>query len=231
MRNREDKLDAEELLKLFSACIDNSFSLFNQAQEIVFHKSDDKYVSLGLAELALEELGKSYSCLAYYSNRDNIVWKEFWKEWRNHLVKAHRAFFYEFFCTWRIEITSPGFDEFFPTSRKSIPTEKEASFYVDIDPITRKIHNPKLDISNEESTNRVTTLFGLFNSSFKVRDLINDNSQYPEYLNAISDYAFLTITTELYQQQVIETLNKMISENNDYNRAIEDIKSLFNSNS
>ncbi len=88
------KLKKEELLDLFSSSLDNAFSMYNAAKKILDDLGNEKYPSLGLAELALEELGKSYSCLAFYSHSENLNdWKEFWKEWRNHDLKAHRAFF------------------------------------------------------------------------------------------------------------------------------------------
>ncbi|WP_446725140.1 AbiV family abortive infection protein [Mucilaginibacter sp. SJ] len=59
-------------------------------------------MGLGIAELALEELGKSYTLLAYHSKAFTITdWKRFWKDWKSHEVKASRGFFYEFFCTLR----------------------------------------------------------------------------------------------------------------------------------
>ncbi len=99
----------------------NAISLFNSATTI--SKGEDKHVALGLAEIALEELGKAYTCLAYYSSATKLDnWSEFWKVWRSHKIKAYRAFFFEFFCLMRIEI--PEFDEKFPTKHEIIPHEK-----------------------------------------------------------------------------------------------------------
>ncbi len=59
-------LKREELFELFCSAVDNAYYLYKTASETSFHLENKKFPSLGLAELALEELGKSYSCLAMY---------------------------------------------------------------------------------------------------------------------------------------------------------------------
>ena len=144
------KLKKEELLELFNSAVDNSFYLYECSQKILFELDKNKYPSLGLAELSLEELGKSFTCLAYYSNVQNLDnWKEFWSEWKNHDLKAHRAFFYEFFSLFRIELEYENEKDTldFPSVRRKFSKEKEASFYVDIDKGNRKIHKPEISTS------------------------------------------------------------------------------------
>jgi AbiV family abortive infection protein len=59
---------------------------------------------LALAELAQEELGKSLSILAAASfSSESSDWPWFWSGWRNHTLKAHRAFLYELISPVRIE--------------------------------------------------------------------------------------------------------------------------------
>lgn len=225
-------LKKEELLTLFNCSIDNAFKMYKSAEKILFENEDNKYPSLGLAELALEELGKSYNCLAYYSKSETLDdWKEFWKEWKNHDLKAHRGFFYEFFCLLRLELEYDNKDEAleFPSAKGKFSKEKEASFYVDIDKGNRKIHIPENEISNEECIRRVTSLAGLFNAAFYIKDWLAENND-ENFRNAISDYAFRTITTEMYQQDAINILQEMKVENSEYNRALEKIESLINPN-
>lgn len=223
-------LKKEELLELFNSSIDNAFYMYECSRKILFELEKNKYPSLGLAELSLEELGKSFSCLAYYSKAQNLGdWKDFWKEWRNHDIKAHRAFFYEFFCLLRLELEYENEDEAleFPSVRGNFSKEKEASFYVDIDKSNRKIHKPENEISDEECIRRVTSLSGLFNAAFYIKDWFAENPN-ENFRNAISDYAYRTISTEMYQQDVLDTLKEMKGENEEYNRALKKIEMLFN---
>jgi hypothetical protein len=54
-----------DLEKLFDATIKNAGSLTSSVISLIH--TDQKQIALGLAELALEELGKSFTCLAYLS--------------------------------------------------------------------------------------------------------------------------------------------------------------------
>jgi AbiV family abortive infection protein len=225
------KLKQTELLQLFSSSIDNALQLFSAAQHLITRYDGKKYPALGLAELALEELGKSYTCLAYFSKADKINdWTIFWKEWKNHDLKAHRAFFYEFFCLERVSLGSQKFQKFkdkFPTLRRRFSKEKEQSFYVDIDKSNRKIYIPEDEIADDECTNRLVSLIGLLNTTFHIRDwFAPSNSEH--FKNAISDYAFLTITTKMYQQDVEKVLKKMRTDNQEYNKGLDAIWTLFN---
>jgi len=222
------KLKKTELLELFCSSIDNSFSLFKAAKELALSTSENKkFPSLGLAELALEELGKSFSCLAIYSKVDlTDDWSIFWKEWRNHDLKAHRAFFYEFYCVTRLEIDFKDKILNFPTNRQRFSKEKEVSFYVDIDKGNRKIHKPEFEISNEECLRRIVSLVGLYNSAFHVKkwmtECVDEITKH-----AISDFAYIKLTTEMYQQDVLGVLEQMKNTDKKYNEGLEMIKELF----
>ena len=224
------KLKQTELLQLFSNSIDNALQLFNAAQHLTTSYDGKKFPALGLAELALEELGKSYTCLAYFSKADKISdWTTFWKEWKDHDLKAHRAFFYEFFCLLRAELDLQKFKDNFPTLRGKFSKEKEQSFYVDIDKSNRKIYIPENEIADDECINRLVSLIGLLNATFHIRDWFTADNSEP-FKNAISDYAFLTITTQMYQQDVEKVLKKMRTDNNEYNKGLDTIWTLFNPN-
>lgn len=219
------QLKRSEILELFCASIDNAYYLYQVASKTAFQLENKKYPSLGLAELALEELGKSYSCLAMYSKAETTKdWSVFWKEWRNHDLKAHRAFFYEFFCLLRIEFA--GNELKFPTSRQSFSKEKEVAFYVDINKSNRNIHKPDTDISDEECLRRVTTLVGLFSAAFYVKDWLTESDS-EDFKNAISDYAYLTLTSQMYSQDVLRILGKMKGANAEYNKGLDKIIELF----
>ncbi|HMH32911.1 MAG TPA: AbiV family abortive infection protein [Puia sp.] len=221
------ELKRSEIIELFSAAIDNAYYLYKTAMDTTSHLKNKKYPSLGLAELALEELGKSYSCLSYYSKSETTEdWKIFWKEWKNHELKAHRAFFYEFFSLTRIEIDFADKVLPFPASRGSFLGEKEAAFYVDIDRGNRKIHRPDNEITNEECIRRVMSLVGLFSAAFYVRDWMTEATS-EDSKNAISDFAYLAISTKMYLQDVFTVLKSMRINNSEYNKGLDKIKDLF----
>ncbi|SFI77823.1 abortive infection protein, AbiV family [Kaistella treverensis] len=219
-------LKKEELFELFINSLDNSYNLYESAKKILDSTKIEKHVSLGLAELALEELGKSYSCLAYYSESSTLKdWKDFWKEWKNHDLKAHRAFFYEFFNMLRIDQVGDNLN--FPTNKDKFSKEKEYSFYVDIDKSNRKIYIPKQEISEIECNRRIYSLLGLFNSALYIKDWFNENKN-EDFRNAISNFAFRTISTAMHQQDVNNVLSEMKTENKDYNLGLEKIYKSFN---
>ena len=224
------RLKQTELQQLFSSSIDNALKLFRAAQYLTISFDGKKYPALGLAELALEELGKSYTCLAYYSKADKIDdWSIFWKEWRNHDLKANRAYFYEFFSLLRVELEMEKYKDNFPTIRGKFSKEKEKSFYVDIDKENRKIYIPDIEVADDECINRLISLIGLLNTTFHIRNWFDpDNSE--QFKNAISDYAFLTITKQFFQQDVEQVLNEMRTDNQEYNKGLDTIWTLFKPN-
>lgn len=219
-------LTKKELLKLFNASVDNSKHLFDAAVELSLRYNKNKFPSLGLAELALEELGKSYSCLAIYSkDQKKVDWKVFWKDWKDHELKAHRAFFYEFFCLLRLEIQDLSSEiELIP--RGSFSKEKEVSFYVDISKSNRHIHIPAKEIDDKECIARTASLLGLINASYHVKDWLNSTSS-QSFKNAISDYAYLTLTTNMYQQDIEKMLHSMRIDDTEYNSGLDAIWNLF----
>lgn len=220
-------LRRDEVLTLFNASLDNARALFDAASHLALVYKEKNYPSLGLAELALEELGKSYSLLCLLSKVEQISdWTFFWREWKNHDLKAHRGFFYEFFCTIRVEIKSNDKIQLPLLPRGKFSNEKVASFYVDIDKSNRKIHVPSIEVTNQESILRIASLMGLFNSAQYVQDWLNSNES-DDFKNAISDYAFVTITEEMYQQDVKRTLERLRTDNKDYNNALECIWNNF----
>lgn len=222
------KLTQKEVLELFCSSIENAHALYESARETIFHSEGRKFPGLGLAELALEELGKSYCCLAMYSKCKIVTtdWSPFWKDWKNHDLKAHRAFFYEFFCSTRVEIDFSRIELNFPSARSSFSGEKEAAFYVDIDRGNRKIHRPVVEISDEECMRRLVSLLGLFNSACYVRDWMT-SSESKDFKNAISDYAFTTLNTEMYTQDSLNVLDSMKCGNQDYDKGLSKIRHLL----
>ncbi len=215
-------LSSSELEKLFSELIDNALVLFEAATKLL--STDQKHIALALSELALEEVGKSFTCLAYYSVADSIGdWKPFWDEWKAHGKKAHRAFLYEFFSTLRVELENK--PDYFLSKRKTIPLEKEVSFYIDFDASSRKIITPKVAIESKEIIFRVSSVIGPINAASEVRGLLKGKSE--EYKSAFSDYAMHAMTHDIYQQDALAVLRKMKKGTKEYDAAIDDIIQLF----
>src|SRR5690606_4921856 len=111
--------------------------------------------------------------------------------------------------------------------RGQFSKEKEHAFYVDIDKGNRKIHIPENEIGDEECIRRVASILGLLNSSFYVKDWLNSDSK-ESFKSAISDYAYKTISTEMYQQDVKAVLNSMRTKDEEYNSGLDEIWKLFN---
>ena len=220
-------LSKEKLFSLFSSCVHNAFSLWTAASNNI-DSEETIHISLGLGELALEELGKSYTCLAHICvDGSENIWKQFWKDWKNHTVKAHRAFFYESFCLWRIEVGESC--KVGPTIRSSIPTEKELSFYVDYDKEKDQIIRPFEKIGKEEIFSRIGSVVGPLNTALKVEDLLVRNKSI-DYWNSISKYALFTILDHEFQQDVEKILSKLKNGNEDNDKALKDIWMMFNTN-
>lgn len=221
-------LKKSEILTLFNATVDNCYELFHTALHMAFKYEGKKFACLGIAELALEELGKSYSLLAHYSNAAKISdWKQFWKDWRAHDVKAARSYFYEFFCTIRMEITNPTdpkLIDVIPRGKFSI--EKELAFYVDFDENSRTLHIPQANISDEEAISRVVSLFGLLNPALRIKDWLNSDEP-DNFKNAISNYAYITLTQDVYQQDVQAILASLRNLDQHNNRALNEIWKMF----
>ncbi len=217
-----NNLTSKELVTLFLELIENATQLLNSA--ISLSGTDEKHVSLGLAEIALEEIGKSFTCLAYYSVADSMKdWTAFWKDWKDHKSKAHRAFLYEYFSTIRVELKDK--PDYFPSKRHAIPHEKEVSFYIDFDKSKREIIIPKTTIDQVEIFSRITSIFGLLNSSMLVRDLLKNKSK--EYKKAVSGYAFLVMTSGISQIEAEELLPKLKDGVEEHEQAFNDIEELF----
>ena len=217
-----NKLSANEAEALFLKSVENALDLYEAA--IANFGTVQKHISLGLAEIALEELGKSFTCLTVFSvDSDSYDWNQFWKIWRNHKIKAHRGFFYEFFCRLSIEI--PENIRYIPSKREVIPQEKEISFYVDFDKNLRKPIIPMTEIDNEELVNRICSVGGPLNAALEVKDRFCAGSY--KYKCAFSDYAREVLEKQVYQQDVKDVLSALENGEQEYNKALKDILELF----
>lgn len=136
------RITPDALRKGFELSVSNGFSLSMSAITLI---GEFQQIALGLAQLGQEEIGKSLSMLAaMYLPDSDESWQWFWSAWRDHQVKAHRAFLYELFSPWRIELQTPEGERLAGLSRRlSMPLEKEAAFYVNFDEATRSFVAPE----------------------------------------------------------------------------------------
>jgi AbiV family abortive infection protein len=217
-------LSSSEAEDLFYASVKNAVSLYEVACSNL--STNQKHISLGLAEIALEEIGKSFTCLSIYSvDNQNYDWKEFWKVWKNHKIKSYRAFFYEFFCLLRVEI--PDFDSTnFPSKREIIPHEKEVSFYVDFNEQSRTPVIPFNEIEYIEIANRVCSVAGPLSAALNIVEKFTNGSN--EYKNSFSDYARYILEHNVYQQDVFIILDQLKNDTPEYNKGLNDIYCMFN---
>jgi AbiV family abortive infection protein len=120
-------------------------------------------VALGLAELGQEEIGKSLSILAAFPlARDQSGRKWFWSGWKDHRLKAYRAYLYELIYPLRLlERKADGTASPIGGIRNKITDEKEWSFYVNFDEASQTFQSPEDSVKEKESTNRILTLLYL----------------------------------------------------------------------
>jgi len=126
-------LTKEQLRDGFRKTIGNAHRLLSASLSLV---SETPELSLGLAEVGQEELGKSLSLLASFSlPTAKFGWEWLWRGWKNHRLKGYRAFLYEFVSPVRIEMHGKeGLLMSGIPSRDQIQHEKEFSFYVNFQP-------------------------------------------------------------------------------------------------
>lgn len=194
------RITPEVLRKGFELSVSNGFSLSMSAMTIV---REFQQVALGLAQLGQEEIGKSLSILAamYLPNSDES-WQWFWRDWRNHQLKAHRAFLYELISPLRVEFLTPKGERFAGLSqRQSMPLEKEAAFYVDFNETTMSFVAPDKSVTINESLNRLISVNYLSNKAFGLYRGLEANDSEFRYA-AFAEIAFRVCTEKLYQEDM-----------------------------
>lgn len=189
-----------ELLELFLSLLDNVFVMYNVVKNFFDEFDSNKYLSFGLVELVLEELGKFFFCFVYYLFFESLIdWKEFWKDWRNYDLKVYCVFFYEFFFLIRVEVNYYNVEDekLFLFVKGVFLKEKEVSFYVDIDKGNWKILKLGNEVLDIECIIRVISLLGLFNVVFYIKDWMYENIN-EDFWNVIFDYCYWIILLEIY---------------------------------
>lgn len=190
----------------YSLAIQNAQRLFAAAQALI---GEHAPVALGLAQLGQEEVGKSLSLLAAIGMTPvEDGWKWFWRDWRDHRTKAHRAYLYEIIDPQRIEIrVGSGRQYDGGPLRENIAHEKEAAFYLDYDAAKSEFIHPLSAVKPEEAWSRLLTLGYLALTASTLHDaLFESDAQFR--LSAFSEIAFRLCTESIYQQDMPAILDE-----------------------
>jgi AbiV family abortive infection protein len=167
------RLKPEQLLDGYEKAISNGFRLLQAAMDLT---PEFPEIALGLAEIGQEEIGKSLSFLAAFSLGRDQSW--FWSAWKDHQLKAHRAFLYELISPVRLEMVGPGdLKRVGLPQRDKIKYEKEFSFYVNYDPKSGRFLSPEKTVELSEAANRVMTLLYLACTAWSVKAALDEADQ------------------------------------------------------
>jgi AbiV family abortive infection protein len=202
-RKRElHRVPPETAARGFHLAVQNGQNLFSASKVLLDANSP---IALGLAQLGQEEIGKSMLLLAVVGLDDvDEAWKWFWGEWRDHRIKAHRAYLYEIIYPQRIELRGEKkrvLDG--GPLRANIAHEKEAAFYVDYDPKQQIFIAPTTAVAADEPWSRMLTLAYLGLTAGAVHDALLENPEEIQFrFSSFSEIAFRLCTEKIFQQDM-----------------------------
>src|SRR5260370_11824006 len=193
-------LTKEQLRDGFRKTTGHAHRLLSASLSLV---SESPELSLGLAEVGQEELGKSLSLLASFSlPTAKFGWEWLWRGWKNHRLKGYRAFLYELVSPVRIEMHGKeGLLMSGIPSRDQIQHEKEFSFYVNFRPESGKFVSPRMEVELREAVNRVMTLSYLSVTASATEKALEEANSAFRY-DAFSEIAIRICSENLYQQNM-----------------------------
>lgn len=207
----------ENALRFFSASLD------------LIQAFPDKALALG--QLGQEEVGRSLTLLAAFTlPAEPDAWPWFWKGWKDHQLKAHRAYLYELISPLRIEITAPGGGRFAGEPlRSKISQEKEAGLYVNFDEASGRFLSPCEQVSYFEAAARTTTLAYLCATADGVRRaLLADDDRFR--LSAFGSLAFRICSERIYQQDMPQLINAFRGRTPRHEALIQDLETALAAN-
>jgi AbiV family abortive infection protein len=183
----------------YEASIENAIRLAHAAGKLLDEYPDK---GLGLAQLGQEEVGKSLSLLAAGAlPRKPAAWAWLWDDWRNHQLKAHRAYRYEIIHHFRIAAEHPDGGEYYDGGPllDRLSAEKEVSFYVDYDAQLKTFVSPRELVDHFAASARVTTVLYLAGTADAIRRaLMRDDHVYR--FREFAKVALTICTQDVYQQ-------------------------------
>lgn len=205
----------------YNLTIENAIRCLGASQTLV-----DEYPekALPLAQIGQEELGKSLTLLAGAAlPEDEEVWSWFWDGWRNHILKAHRAYLYEIINPLRIEVPKPDGTIYAGGPLwQSISQEKERGLYVDFDLQKQIFIGPSQEIDKIAALLRISTLLYLSSTADAVRRTIFfDNEDFR--MEEFGKVALTICTEEIFQQDWPLLKEKLKSTSEQHKMLLDDI--------
>jgi hypothetical protein len=154
-------------------------------------------------------------------------WKSFWEEWKNHEIKAHRAFYYELLNPTRLEAISANGKRLSGLPiRNRIYKEKESSLYVNYDNAERKFVGPWEGVSREEVINRGVTLTGLISTALDVSEALEEGDKKRNY-RTFGAIPLRTLVQIVYQQDIPEIYQEFASMSQFHKSIIANLEKVF----
>lgn len=226
------EISFEELRRGFELAVSNAFSLVNASMILV---EQIPQVALGLSQIAQEELGKSLAILAAISlPPGNPDWGSFWRDWKDHDVKAFRGFYYDLLNPARVHLRSPeGRTLLGLPRRSSIRAEKEASFYLNFNAAAGTFVAPDVDVTQEEMLNRVVTVCSLVQTAFSTHRVLEERDSEFRFraLSGLIIRAFRELLTPPQMPRVLAEFGRQSPQHRDLldalNRCFADDKAWF----
>lgn len=187
-----------QLQRGYGLSIDNAVRCLGASSELA-NQYPDK--ALGLAQLGQEEIGKSLSLLAAGALPQERAWEWLSQGWRDHQMKAHRAYFYEIIHPLRIEAPHPEGGEHYDGGPllDRLSAEKEIGFYIDLDESLKSFVSPEELVDGFSAAARMSTLAYLTGTADAVRrTLMHDDCDFR--FREFAKVAFTICTEPTYQQ-------------------------------
>ncbi len=211
----------EQLYDGYSKSLNNAERLNSAGLKLIGKHTE---IALGLFELGQEELGKSFTFLATFIFSDTSVAEEFlFKDWRNHRVKAHRAFLYELISPLRIIVKDGKGNVLSGGSvREKLHHEKEVSFYVNYDNKQKRFVEPLETVQSVEVGNRGGTLLCLLNTALCVKKALDDGDIETNY-KLFSDLAQRLLCLAIYQQDMPAVFEAFTEQSPQHARIVDNL--------
>lgn len=214
-------ISREQLQRGFSLAIDNAIELLSAAIEL---REKHQSKALALAQIGQEEIGKSLTILAAFGiPEEPKAWEWFWKGWRDHNLKAHRAYLYELITPLRLEISSLDAEFHDGGPRRSpISREKEVGLYVDYDQGSKTFTLPSRAVTSFDCSARISTLLYLATTADAVNRALTHKVPDLRFLE-FGRVAFLLCTEEFYQQDMPAFIKQFSALSEEHRKMIEDL--------
>lgn len=221
---KQNLVIAQEQLKVgFSFAVENAHELLFSAMLL-----QEQYPAkaLALAQIGQEEVGKSLTILAAFGLPNQPEkWSWFWDGWRDHNLKAHRAYLYELVTPFRLGTSSPDGQVHDGEPRRSpISKEKEVGFYVDCDKGSKKFTSPLESVSVLDCVVRISTLLSLVSIAYAVNQTLTREKPDFRFLE-FGKLALRLCSEEIYQQDMPKLFRHLSVVSEDHKKMILDLNS------